>query len=435
MSSLRLLSYPGDFRALKALVAAQYNGVKIALPEFNLEKEVNTPAFRAKSPLGKVPVLETAEGCIFESNAIARYVARLRRDTNLTGASFFDSARVDSWLDFAAHEIDLPCQGWALPVLGIEKFDGRVTNEAKGALKASLAVLEDTLLHNTFLVGERITLADIVVACGLYYPMKILLDAKFRAPFPSVERWFTTLINQPEFIAVFGPPMTLCVTEMVASGASKKAAKKEKGGKAAGAGQGQGKGGKKGKKGGEAAKPKAEEKKEEAPKKAAKPKGPFDGLPKSSLDGDEWKRTYSNTRTSANGYYDSMPKFWEMLDREGWSVWFQTYNYNTDNLVDFQTSNLVGGYIQRCDSLRKFLFGCMAVFDKAEGVPFYAIEGCWLIRGQKIEPMLEANPDAEYYTWTKMNPDDENERKRVADYWCADEKMGDRVVYDSKVFK
>ena len=35
-----------------------------------------------------------AQGCIFESNAIARYVARMRRDTELYGVSFFESAQV-----------------------------------------------------------------------------------------------------------------------------------------------------------------------------------------------------------------------------------------------------------------------------------------------------------------------------------------------------
>lgn len=33
------------------------------------------------------------QGSIFESNAIARYVARIRRDTELYGASFFESAQ------------------------------------------------------------------------------------------------------------------------------------------------------------------------------------------------------------------------------------------------------------------------------------------------------------------------------------------------------
>lgn len=34
------------------------------------------------------------QGTIFESNAIARYVGRMRRDTELYGVSFFESAQV-----------------------------------------------------------------------------------------------------------------------------------------------------------------------------------------------------------------------------------------------------------------------------------------------------------------------------------------------------
>lgn len=34
------------------------------------------------------------QGSIFESNAVARYVARMRRDTELYGVSFFESAQV-----------------------------------------------------------------------------------------------------------------------------------------------------------------------------------------------------------------------------------------------------------------------------------------------------------------------------------------------------
>ena len=42
----------------------------------------------------QVPVLETADGCICESNAIARYIGRMRRDTELYGVSFFETAQV-----------------------------------------------------------------------------------------------------------------------------------------------------------------------------------------------------------------------------------------------------------------------------------------------------------------------------------------------------
>ena len=105
--ALTLVTYPGNFRAFKALIAAEYAGVEIAV------KDVDAKAAAKLSPTGKVPVLETPQGTIFESNAIARYVARLRSDADLYGRTFYESAVVDSWIDFCAHELELPCTLWA----------------------------------------------------------------------------------------------------------------------------------------------------------------------------------------------------------------------------------------------------------------------------------------------------------------------------------
>ena len=48
--------------------------------------------------------------------------------------------------------------------------------------------------------------------------------------------------------------------------------------------------------------------------------------------------------------------------------------------------------------------------------------------------MLECNPDAEYYTWEKLDPASADARKVVEDYWCADTIRGEECL-DSKVFK
>ena len=84
--ALTLVTYPGNFRAFKALIAAEYAGVEIAV------KDVDAKAAAKLSPTGKVPVLETPQGTIFESNAIARCVARLRSDADLYGRTFYESA-------------------------------------------------------------------------------------------------------------------------------------------------------------------------------------------------------------------------------------------------------------------------------------------------------------------------------------------------------
>lgn len=68
---LTLSSFAGDFRMLKALIAAQYNGIDIEKPHFELGKDNLTPAFVAKNPTGKVPMLETPQGACYQCHSCA----------------------------------------------------------------------------------------------------------------------------------------------------------------------------------------------------------------------------------------------------------------------------------------------------------------------------------------------------------------------------
>jgi elongation factor 1-gamma len=59
---------------------------------------MKSPEYLKKHPLGKVPLLDTPEGPIYESNAILRYLARKQK--SLYGSNVFETAQVDQWLDF-----------------------------------------------------------------------------------------------------------------------------------------------------------------------------------------------------------------------------------------------------------------------------------------------------------------------------------------------
>lgn len=117
MSSYILHTPAGNFRAFKILIAAEYNSVPISIPDFDATKATSI------SPTGKAPVLETPSGPIFESNSIARYIAKLRGDTGLMGnGSFIQLATVDQWCDFASNQLELPACVWWYPVAGYMPF-------------------------------------------------------------------------------------------------------------------------------------------------------------------------------------------------------------------------------------------------------------------------------------------------------------------------
>ena len=325
---------------------------------------------------------------------------------------------VDSWVDFSSNELELPASVWTYPVLGYMPFNLDAYNKAKEDLAKGLKTLDTHLLTRTFLVGEKITLADICVTSALVYVMKFVADKAYLKPFGNVVRYFQTCANQPEFKAVIGET-PMCKEEMLAPGApapAKKAepAKKDKGKKD-----------KKADKKADAPPP--------APKKTEHPYKVMDREKPSKFIMDAWKKAYSNAAT----YEAGMKYFWENFDMEGWSIWHQVYNYNDENKRIFMASNAIGGFQQRSDEIRKWAFGVMDLLGTEETV--LEIKGIWLFRGDTVEHMKNANDDANWYTWTKLAgpglAPTEEVKKQVYDYWCQENELEGKPIQDSKVFK
>jgi elongation factor 1-gamma len=296
-------------------------------------------------------------------------------------------------------------------------------------------------------VGHKITLADITVVSALVYPFKFVADAEYRAPFPNVLRWFTTCVNQPAFEAVIGT-VTLATKELTPSGVPAVPAPAQK----------------KEEKAPKESKPK-EEKKEKAPKEAKAPKEekpkeekkkakkddddeddeplyveekkaehPFKILDKtnpSTFVMDTWKKTYSNC---GGDYNAAMATFWETFDAAGWSIFRGDYNYNEENKMLFMTSNLIGGFIQRTEEIRKWLFGTMTI--RGEEGKIMKVTCYYLIRGDSIDPLVTCNDDAAYYTWTKVSlPASEADKALLQEYWCSDTTLEGEAVLDSRCYK
>lgn len=227
MDTLKLYGYP-NHRVTKSQVAALYGGVDVQYMGSEIDR--NSDEWKARFPVGKLPCLDTPDGPVWESNAIARYVARANPRSNLYGKGYFESAQVDQWLDFAQDEILPPVQVWTYPVLGYTQYNEEAYKQAKEDLKQGLKVLDNHLLRQTFLVGNGITLADIVVSISLQSTLTLVADSSYRAEFPNVVRWFMTCVNQPHFVSVLGK-VVLCIEELKYKGAeksdtSKKASKK-----------------------------------------------------------------------------------------------------------------------------------------------------------------------------------------------------------------
>jgi elongation factor 1-gamma len=425
---LKLVTYPALFRAQKVIITAQLAGV-----ELEIDTNTSESQLASLSTHGKVPCLVTPEGNISESNAIARYIARMApASTGLLGATPFESAQVDSWLDFCVQDLEIPATLWIAPILGWMDENKAVTERATQDLKKGMSLLEKHLQMETFICGRQMTVADVAIATTLLLPLKLVMDSKAREPYPNLMRWFDLCTHQQAFIDVVGEtrlcevPLTAAVSQTVKSPEKTAKAEKPKAEKVEKP------------KAEKAEKPKGEKRKQDDDELEPEPdyeekkvKNPLDDLPKSPFVLDAWKREYSNAPN--HDCTLAMPYFWQNYDKEGYSLWFCDYNFNDECKVAFMTSNLVAGFVQRSDSLRRYAFGVMQVIGTQTS---QKVLGAWLIRGQGIEPMLKENDDAEYYTWTKLDqPPSEEQKARLQVLWCAEKDIDDLPILDCKVFK
>ena len=85
---------------------------------------------------------------------------------------------MQQWISFADVEVLPSASTWVFNNLGVLK-SGNV-EQAKNDLTNALKTLNEFLLHSTFLVGERVTLADICLCCTLLMPYKFVLDPQQR---------------------------------------------------------------------------------------------------------------------------------------------------------------------------------------------------------------------------------------------------------------
>jgi len=192
------------YKAEKALIAAKFNGLVLDKKAFDAQKDAKKPDFIAKNPTGKVPFLETDMGCIFTTNAIARYVARCRADTSLYGKCFDDECQIDTWLEFCTHEIEVPLMTWVYPVLGLMEDIPKATSDAQSDVKKALATLENQLKASEYIIGDFVTLADIATVCALREGFARVFDPAYRKPFPKVSAWFERCCAMPQFQSVIG---------------------------------------------------------------------------------------------------------------------------------------------------------------------------------------------------------------------------------------
>ncbi|KAK0612160.1 glutathione S-transferase [Immersiella caudata] len=205
-----IYSYPQNFRVQRAHALAALGGLELVdAPNFAMGTANRSEEFLAKFPMGKVPVLETSDGfCLAESQAIARFIAESgSKAEQLLGADIKTRAKIEEFSTFAEQEISANIvPPLVMTLLKIIPFDETRYNQCLGSLERAVKRLEVALKtgNGKFLVGDQLTLADIMVAGALHLAAKFLMDPELLKAAPSLKGYLQGILEIPEVKGAFG---------------------------------------------------------------------------------------------------------------------------------------------------------------------------------------------------------------------------------------
>ena len=163
------------------------------IPVDILKGEQKSQDFLKLNPVGKVPVIVDEDFILYESMAIARYLAS-KYGSSLYPDDMKKRAIVDQWVDFCSIHVQTASNRIffnriVAPKIGIPK-DEDTLNAGIKLLEQYLPVLEDQLDRNEFLAGDSFSIADINLL-AILDPAESMGISINR--YPNLYNWFQNL--------------------------------------------------------------------------------------------------------------------------------------------------------------------------------------------------------------------------------------------------
>ena len=167
----------------------------------------NTPEYKAMNPNGLVPTIDDDGFILWESHAIARYLARKHASGKLWPSDERTAADADRWMDWYNTTFwqYLRPVFWTLVRTPPEKRNMAEVEENRKKLASLYEIVEANLEKRDYMAGSSFTVGDIPMGVAAYRWFNLPIE---RPPLPNVERWYKRLTERPAFKAHCMLPMT-----------------------------------------------------------------------------------------------------------------------------------------------------------------------------------------------------------------------------------
>jgi len=156
--------------------------------------ETRSPEYRARNLMGEVPILEHNDLVLTQSGVILDYLAESLGRFGPDDAA--ERREILRWMFFDNHKLTSYTATLRFLRTFTEGTDPAVMKFLRGRAEGAWGVLDSHLCARTFVVGERLTIADLSLCGYLFWPEEIGVDWD---AYPHIRAWLARIAAQPRY--------------------------------------------------------------------------------------------------------------------------------------------------------------------------------------------------------------------------------------------
>ncbi|NKB54849.1 MAG: hypothetical protein GKS00_00775 [Alphaproteobacteria bacterium] len=206
MPNVELYGSPNSTFVRTTRLACEEKGVPYDMMQVgeNTFSDLKKPEHLKRHPFGKIPAMQHGDNTVFESIAICRYIDEAFDGPALQPADALERARMTQWTS-AINDNLVPTmlRGYiaaifAPPGLDIETDEDKL-NAFRETIHQHCRILDEALAGRTYLAGDRISIADLLLTPILHYLGNTLDGLSFFEGRDNIGRWWHAVSKRPSF--------------------------------------------------------------------------------------------------------------------------------------------------------------------------------------------------------------------------------------------
>jgi len=184
-------------RAARCLWMARELGLAHENVPIHFAKTRESPELMRVNPNARVPAIDDRGFKLYESMAINLYlVKKYGAGKEIAPKTLEEEALATQWSFWVMTEVEKPVLTILLHEFGMLASDEATLANCRKDLERPLKVIEQHLAGQSYLLGQRFTVADLNVASVMAWSIPAKLDL---AAYPKLSDWLKRCLSRPAF--------------------------------------------------------------------------------------------------------------------------------------------------------------------------------------------------------------------------------------------